>query len=157
MVAGTTDTGWIDPAAIDALEYEVRGDVASVGIQYSYLPSWLSFMVDQARAREAERAMFDAVYRAWSDRPAGDRLKLLFFGVSLGSFSGEAAFSGEADLADRLVDIPSRQSARGHRQLLRRVGVGRRTGRVDAGEGRAAARDHSGRAGPGVSGGVGMV
>jgi uncharacterized membrane protein len=101
VVAGTTGTGWIDPASIDALEYEVRGDVASVGIQYSYLPSWLSFMVDQVRAREAGRAMFDAVYQRWIALPVDDRPKLLVFGVSLGSFSGEAAFSGEADLANR--------------------------------------------------------
>jgi len=101
LVAGTTGTGWVDPGSIDALEYEVHGDIASVAIQYSYLPSWLSFLVDQARAREAGRAMFDAVYQRWSDLPIDDRPKLLFFGVSLGSFSGEAAFSGEADLANR--------------------------------------------------------
>lgn len=101
LVAGTTGTGWVDPASIDALEYEVHGDIASVAIQYSYLPSWLSFLVDQARARESGRALFDAVYQRWSDLPIDDRPKLLFFGVSLGSFSGEAAFSGEADLANR--------------------------------------------------------
>lgn len=101
LVAGSTGTGWIDPGSIDALEYQVRGDIAGVAIQYSYLPSWLSFLVDQARAREAGRALFDAVYERWSELPVDDRPKLLFFGVSLGSFSGEAAFSGEADLANR--------------------------------------------------------
>ncbi len=101
LVAGTTGTGWVDPASIDALEYETRGDIASVAIQYSYLPSWVSFLVDQTRAREAGRALFDAAYQVWSDLPVDDRPKLLFFGVSLGSFSGETAFSGEADLANR--------------------------------------------------------
>ena len=41
LVAGTTGTGWVDPGGIDSLEYETGGDVASVAIQYSYLPSWV--------------------------------------------------------------------------------------------------------------------
>ena len=45
--------------------------------------------------------MFDAVYEQWSELPAEDRPQLLLFGVSLGSFSGEAAFSGEFDLRNR--------------------------------------------------------
>ncbi|MET0864648.1 MAG: alpha/beta-hydrolase family protein [Nakamurella sp.] len=101
LVAGTTGTGWVDPGAIDSLEYETGGDVASVAIQYSYLPSWLSFVVDQDRAREAGRAIFEAVYERWSDLPEQTRPKLLLFGVSLGSFSGETAFSGEFDLRNR--------------------------------------------------------
>src|SRR5690606_9389405 len=35
-------TGWVDPAAIDTLEFLHDGDVASVALQYSYLTSWLS-------------------------------------------------------------------------------------------------------------------
>ena len=101
LVAGTTGTGWVDPGAIDSLEYETGGDVASVAMQYSYLPSWVSFIVDQTRAREAGRALFDAVYERWNELPADARPQLLLFGVSLGSFSGEAAFSGEFDLRNR--------------------------------------------------------
>ncbi len=101
LIAGTTGTGWVDPGGIDSLEYMTDGDVASVAIQYSYLPSWVSFIVDQTRAREAGRALVDAVYDRWIDLPANDRPKLLVFGVSLGSFSTEAAFSGEFDLRNR--------------------------------------------------------
>ncbi len=101
LIAGTTGTGWVDPGGIDSLEYITDGNVASVGIQYSYLPSWVSFIVDQTRAREAGRALVDAVYDRWIDLPTNDRPKLLVFGVSLGSFSTEAAFSGEFDLRNR--------------------------------------------------------
>ncbi len=101
LVAGTTGTGWVDPGGIDSLEYLTNGNVASVAIQYSYLPSWVSFIVDQSRAREAGRALVDAVYERWSALPTGGRPKLLVFGVSLGSFSTEAAFSGEFDLRIR--------------------------------------------------------
>ncbi len=101
VVAGTTGTGWVDPGALASVEYETGGDIASVAIQYSYLPSWASVAVDQQRASEAGRALFDAVYEHWSSLPAVGRPKLLIFGESLGSFSIEAAFSGEADLRNR--------------------------------------------------------
>ncbi len=105
LVAGTTGTGWVDPAAITSFEYETGGDSAAVAIQYSYLPSWASFLVDQERAQEAGRALFDAVYQKWSALPAGQRPKLYVFGLSLGSYAAESAFSGEADMANRTNGI----------------------------------------------------
>ncbi len=105
LVAGTTGTGWVDPAAVNTFEYETGGDCAAVAIQYSYLPSWVSFLVDQTRAREAGRALFDAVYEKWSALPADRRPKLYVFGESLGSFAAEAAFSGEFDMANRTDGI----------------------------------------------------
>jgi uncharacterized membrane protein len=70
-------------------------------MQYSHLPSWLSFLVDQVRAREAGRQLFDSVYEVWSQLPREDRPRLYVFGESLGSFGGETAFSGEFDLNNR--------------------------------------------------------
>jgi uncharacterized membrane protein len=101
VVATTTGSGWVDPAAMDTVEYMTGGDSAIVAIQYSYLPSWISYLVDQKRAREAGRALFDAVYSKWSDLPQDSRPRLLVFGESLGSFGGETAFSGEQDLRNR--------------------------------------------------------
>ncbi|WP_328842560.1 alpha/beta hydrolase [Nakamurella leprariae] len=101
LVAGTTGTGWVDPGALTAFEYETGGDSAAVAIQYSHLPSALSLMADQDRARIAGRALFDAVSERWLARPADDRPRLFVFGESLGSFSLEAAFSGERDLHNR--------------------------------------------------------
>jgi uncharacterized membrane protein len=101
LVAGTTGSGWINAASADTFEYLTSGDSAIVGMQYSYLPSWMSYLVDQSKAREAGRALFDAVYERWSALPAGSRPRLFVTGESLGSFGGEAAFSGEADLRNR--------------------------------------------------------
>lgn len=101
VVATTTGTGWVDPAATDALEYQFNGDTAFVSMQYSYLPSWMSFLVDQAKARDAGRALFDAVYGVWAQLPPDARPRLHVFGESLGTFGGEAAFSGLADIANR--------------------------------------------------------
>ena len=70
VVVTTTGSGWVDPGAVDSVEYITGGDTATVSIQYSYLPSWLSYLVDQERAREAGRELFDAVYDRWSKLPA---------------------------------------------------------------------------------------
>jgi uncharacterized membrane protein len=94
VVVTTTGTGWVDPAASDSLEYEFDGDTAMVAMQYSYLPSWISFLVDQAKARDAGRALFDHVYGVWAKLPVDHRPRLLVYGESLGSFGGEAAFTG---------------------------------------------------------------
>jgi uncharacterized membrane protein len=101
LVATTTGSGWLDSGAIDSFEYLTGGDSAIVAMQYSYLPSWLSYLVDQKKAREAGRELFDAVYDRWSRRPEADRPRLFAFGLSLGSFGGETAFSGEYDLRNR--------------------------------------------------------
>ena len=101
LVVTTTGTGWVEPSAVGSLEYLTGGDVATVSLQYSHLPSWLSFLVDQERAREAGRQLYDAVYEQWSALPARGRPRLYVFGESLGSFGGETAFSGEFDLANR--------------------------------------------------------
>jgi uncharacterized membrane protein len=101
VVVTTTGTGWVDPSASNSLEYEFNGDTAMVAMQYSYLPSWMSFLVDQVKARDAGRALFDAVYGVWAGLPADARPALYVFGESLGTFGGEAAFSGLADIENR--------------------------------------------------------
>jgi uncharacterized membrane protein len=101
VVFTTTGSGWVDPAMIDSFEYLSGGDSAAVAIQYSYLPSWISYLVDQTKAREAGRTLFDVVYDRWSRLPQDQRPKLYVAGESLGSFGGETAFSGEADLRNR--------------------------------------------------------
>jgi uncharacterized membrane protein len=101
LVATTTGSGWLDSGATDSFEYLTGGDSAIVAMQYSYLPSWISYLVDQKKAREAGRELFDAVYDRWSKRPPASRPRLFVFGLSLGSFGGETAFSGEYDLRNR--------------------------------------------------------
>ncbi|WP_101952439.1 alpha/beta-hydrolase family protein [Mycobacterium sp. 3519A] len=91
-VATTTGTGWINEAEAAALEYMYNGNTAIVSMQYSFLPSWLSFLVDKENARQAGQALFEAVDALVKERPEGKRPKLVVFGESLGSFGGEAPF-----------------------------------------------------------------
>lgn len=91
-VATTTGTGWINEAEADSLEYMYNGNTAIVSMQYSFLPSWLSFLVDKENARHAGQALFEAVDRLVRQMPEAQRPKLVVFGESLGSFGGEAPF-----------------------------------------------------------------
>ena len=105
LVVTTTGSGWVDPALVDSFEYLSNGDCATIAIQYSYLPSWISYLVDQSKALAAGRALFDAVYGAWAKLPSDHRPKLYVSGESLGSFGGEAAFTGENDMANRTSGV----------------------------------------------------
>nr|WP_305016934.1 alpha/beta-hydrolase N-terminal domain-containing protein [Mycobacterium tuberculosis] len=91
-VATSTGTGWINEAEASALEYMYNGDTAIVSMQYSFLPSWLSFLVDKENARHAGEALFEAVDKLIRQLPESQRPKLVVFGESLGSFGGEAPF-----------------------------------------------------------------
>jgi len=100
-VANTTGTGWINEAEASALEYMYNGDSAVVSMQYSFLPSWLSFLVDKENARQAGRALFEAVDKLVRAIPQSQRPKLVVFGESLGSFGGEAPFLSLDNLVAR--------------------------------------------------------
>ena len=87
IVVVPTGTGWIDPAALDTVEYLHRGDVASVAVQYSYLTSFLSLMVEPGYGAEAGRALFKAVYAHWTRLPHDARPRLYLHGLSLGAMN----------------------------------------------------------------------
>lgn len=93
IVANTTGTGWVDPAAVDSAEYVMGGDTAIAAMQYSFLPSWISFLVDKSKAQETGIALFDGIYRAWQQLPADHRPRLYLSGESLGSFGAQEAFA----------------------------------------------------------------
>ena len=101
VVATTTGTGWIDPGMSDSLEYMHGGDTAIATMQYSYLPSWISFVGDRETPPAAGKALFEAVFARWSTLPANARPRLLVAGISLGSFGAQGAFSSVQDLAQR--------------------------------------------------------
>lgn len=100
-VATTTGTGWINEAEASALEYMYNGNTAIVSMQYSFLPSWLSFLVDKENARQAGQALFEAVDKMVREMPEAQRPKLVVFGESLGSFGGEAPFLSLNNLTAR--------------------------------------------------------
>jgi len=89
IVITPTGTGWIDPAAIDSVEYLLDGDVASVAVQYSYLNSPLSLLFQPEYGVEAARALFAEIYGYWITLPRDTRPRLYLHGLSLGAMNSE--------------------------------------------------------------------
>lgn len=97
-----TGTGWIDPGGTSSLEYLYGGNTAAVTIQYSYLPSWISFLVDRNRAALAARALMLAVSDHVRGLPAAHRPRLVSYGESLGALGGQNGFRNLSELTDRV-------------------------------------------------------
>jgi uncharacterized membrane protein len=100
IVVTPTGTGWVDPAAIDSVEYLHDGDVASVVLQYSYLASWLYLLIDPDYSADAARALFKEIYGYWITLPKDKRPRLYLHGISLGAMRSE----GSTDLIEVMGD-----------------------------------------------------
>jgi len=100
IIATTTGTGWLDPSAVDSVEYIHAGDIATVTLQYSYLPSWLTLVVEPELAQQAAQALFNAVYGDWTRLPHDQRPKLYLHGLSLGALGSEQSTEIISMIAD---------------------------------------------------------
>lgn len=106
-----TGTGWVNPHAAESLEQVAGGDVALVAVRYSRLPSWVSFLTEQAAAEAEADALLTAVADRLAQMPEAQRPRVLVYGESLGARAGQAALAqlGErAGLFDGalLVGVP---------------------------------------------------
>jgi uncharacterized membrane protein len=99
VIVPTTGTGWINPVAARSLEMMYNGDTALVGSQYSFLPSWISFLGDREKSMQSGRMMINAIHDRWLQLPADHRPKLMLYGESLGSMAGQGAFGWLPDIA----------------------------------------------------------
>ncbi len=93
VIATPTGTGWLDPSAMDPFEYLHKGDTAIVSMQYSYLPSWLTLLVNPEGAKESALALYNTIHKYWSTLPKETRPNLYVFGLSLGAFGAETSMN----------------------------------------------------------------
>ena len=90
VVVTPTGSGWIDPAAMDAVEYLHRGDVASVAVSSTPIcQSPLSLLVEPEYGSEAAKALFAGGLWILDDASARSRPKLYLHGLSLGAMNSE--------------------------------------------------------------------
>ncbi|MGI9644832.1 MAG: alpha/beta hydrolase [Ilumatobacteraceae bacterium] len=101
VIVTVTGTGWVNENAASTIEFMHGGDTAQVAMQYSYLPSWISFLVDNEKAGDAAEALIDSVTARVAELPEDARPSVLVYGESLGSSGTESAFDGVDDLLTR--------------------------------------------------------
>ncbi len=104
-IMAATGTGWIDPDAINSMEIVTGGDVTSVAVQYSAVPSWIGFVVDPVTTQAQNDSTVNAILAAWRAKPAGDRPELILFGESLGAFGSQAAWPEGSSPAEVTSEI----------------------------------------------------
>lgn len=101
IVASPTGTGWMDPGAVDPVEYMHNGDIATVSVQYSYLQSPLALILETNAGLEQATALQEVIHGYWKTLPADARPRLYVHGLSLGAWS-----SMHATNLFRLLDDP---------------------------------------------------
>lgn len=101
VIITPTGTGWVDPGAIDTLEYLHRGDVASVAVQYSYLASAFALLLEPEHGAKTAEAVFAEVYGYWTTLPRDRRPDLYLHGLSLGALHSDSSF----DIYDVIGDV----------------------------------------------------
>ena len=100
VIATPTGTGWLQNGAIAPLEYMHDGDIATVGVQYSYLPSPQSLLLQPGLVQESASIVFAVIYNYWKTLPAETRPQLYLFGLSLGSLGSETSVPLYAYVSD---------------------------------------------------------
>lgn len=85
VVAATTGTGWVEPQAVDAVEFLHSGNTATVALQYAHTPSFVTALTAPDKPDETSAALFSAVRAKWLTLPEDDRPQLVAYGLSLGA------------------------------------------------------------------------
>ena len=87
IIALPTGTGWLDPGAMDTVEYMHNGDIATVSVQYSYLQSPLALILETESGLNQAKALISSVQSYWRTLPRYHRPRLYIHGLSLGAWS----------------------------------------------------------------------
>lgn len=93
VIITPTGTGWVDPSAMDGLEYLLHGDIASVALQYSYLNSPMALVFQPESGLESSQTLFRTIYDYWRKLPADQRPELYLHGLSLGAFHSQRSLT----------------------------------------------------------------
>lgn len=102
VVQISAGTGWITDWSLDAVEFLTGGNCATMGIQYSFLPSVFSYFDDRELAPRAAKMLIDAVLERLDRMPADNRPRLYVAGESLGAYGAAGAFTDLDELLTRV-------------------------------------------------------
>lgn len=94
-------TGWLSDYSVGAVEFLTGGDCALVAMQYSYLPSAVSYLTDRDSPVESSTILLEHIERRLADIAPEDRPKFFVSGESLGAYGVSESFDSIADLLAR--------------------------------------------------------
>ena len=102
IVSCPAGTGYVNTLPMEIADYTMRGDCASVAVQYARLPSLLAIQNTKSGAKH-HRLLLQAIKAELDARPGTNRPKVVVYGESLGSWAGQDAFiDGGIDGLDAL-------------------------------------------------------
>lgn len=87
IIAMPTGTGWLDPGAVDTVEYMHGGNIATIATQYSYFQSPLALILETRSGLDQADALISTVHGYWRDLAEDTRPRLYIHGLSLGAWS----------------------------------------------------------------------
>lgn len=102
LVVVPTGSGWVDEWNVQAFEHLTGGNCATIAVQYSFLPSWITFLSKRSQASEGGRLIIDSVLAAIAQRDPKSRPKVYVTGESLGAYGAQAAFTSVANMLHRV-------------------------------------------------------
>lgn len=100
VVVVPTGSGWVNPAAVEGVERDLAGDVATVAVQYDRSPSWLVLVTERGTAEASATAVLEEVASLMAAVPEQQRPDLYVMGESLGALAGQAALASYTGRAD---------------------------------------------------------
>lgn len=101
VITTSTGTGWITDWSVAAVEFLTGGNCATISMQYSYLPSWLSWYRDNDAPVRAARELIDAILHHHHSLPPHHRPRLYLAGESLGAYGTASAYGDVRELLTR--------------------------------------------------------
>ncbi|MCB0917628.1 MAG: alpha/beta-hydrolase family protein [Actinobacteria bacterium] len=99
LAVSPAGSGYANSVPVEAMELALRGDCATVVVQYGLLPSMFSTHL-RPLASETYRALFDRLRLRIDQQPPEQRPKLFGYGESLGALTAERALEAQPNLLD---------------------------------------------------------
>ncbi len=101
VINTSTGTGWITDWSVCAVEFLTGGNCVSISMQYSYLPSALSWYRDNDAPVRAARELIDAILSDLEAIPEAHRPHIYLAGESLGAYGTAEAYGDLGKLLDQ--------------------------------------------------------
>ncbi len=104
VIIPTTGTGWVTPPPRRRSNSSRTADSALVAAQYSYMPSWISFVADARPGRRRRQRAVRAVHDRWLTKP-GHPPQVVRVRREPRHPGGEGAFDGLADIRETVDGV----------------------------------------------------